>query len=81
MVIAEKEKGNHPFFVNCMAGSTVIGSFDKQHEIADICKKHNLWHHVDGCWGGFLVWSDKYKKTLFDGIERVDSITMNCHKG
>ena len=41
MIIAEKEKGNNPFFVNCMAGSTVMGSFDKQNEIADICKKHN----------------------------------------
>lgn len=81
MIIAEKEKGNNPFFINCMAGSTVMGSFDKQNEIADIAKKHGLWHHVDGCWGGFLAWSDKHKKTLFDGIERADSVTMNCHKG
>ena len=38
MIIKEKELGNHPFFVNCMAGSTVIGSFDKQNDIADIAK-------------------------------------------
>ena len=63
-----------------MAGSTVMGSFDNQNEIADISKKHGLWHHIDGCWGGFLAWSDKHKH-LFDGAERADSITMNCHKG
>ena len=80
MIIKEKELGNHPFFVNCMAGSTVIGSFDKQNEIADIAKKHGLWHHIDGCWGGFLAWSDKHKH-LFAGTERADSITMNAHKG
>lgn len=81
MIIAEKEKGNHPFFVNCMAGSTVMGAFDKQNEIADIAKKHGMWHHIDGCWGGFLAWSDKHKERLFAGTERADSITMNCHKG
>lgn len=81
MIIEDKELGNNPFFVNCMAGSTVLGSFDKQHEIADICKKHGQWHHIDGCWGGFLAWSDKHRKNLFAGTERADSITINCHKG
>ena len=36
MIVAEKEQGNKPFFVNCMGGSTVLGSYDNQNEIADI---------------------------------------------
>jgi len=63
-----------------MGGSTVLGSFDNQNEIADIAQKHGLWHHIDGCWGGFLAWSDKHKH-LFAGAERANSITMNVHKG
>lgn len=41
------EQGNRPFFVNCTCGTTVLGSFDPIHPIADICEKYNLWFHVD----------------------------------
>ena len=41
------ERGNHPFFVNCTCGTTVLGAFDPIHPIADICEKYNLWLHVD----------------------------------
>lgn len=57
-----------------------MGAYDNQNEIADIAKKHGLWHHIDGCWGGFLAFSDK-SKSLFAGCERADSLTMNTHKG
>jgi len=77
----EIAKGNKPFFVNSMAGSTVMGSFDDHHAIADICQKHGIWHHVDACWGGFLVFSEEAKRTLFNGIERSDSVGLNPHKG
>jgi hypothetical protein len=54
-----------------MAGSTVLGSFDNQNEIADIAQKHGLWHHIDGCWGGggggapsLTTWTDALKGGL-----------------
>ena len=37
MIEREIVKGNKPFFVNSTAGSTVMGSFDNHHEVADIC--------------------------------------------
>jgi glutamate/tyrosine decarboxylase-like PLP-dependent enzyme len=80
MIAEDKEKGNHPFFVNCMGGSTVMGSYDDQNAISEITKREGLWHHIDGCWGGFLAWSEKHKD-LFAGSEKADSVTMNCHKG
>lgn len=75
-------EGYTPFFVVGLAGTTVLGSFDDQEAIAAIAKKHNLWHHIDACWGGFLNWADKDKKqNLFKGVENADSLSFNPHKG
>jgi len=82
MIEAEIAKGNKPFYVNSMAGSTVMGSYDDHKAISAICKKYGLWHHVDGCWGGFLAFAEKHRdKGLFDGAELADSISLNAHKG
>jgi len=74
--------GYTPFFVVGLSGTTVLGSFDDQEAIAAIAKKHNIWHHIDACWGGFLNWADDDKKgSLFRGVEKADSISFNPHKG
>jgi glutamate/tyrosine decarboxylase-like PLP-dependent enzyme len=63
-----------------MAGSTVMGGFDDHNLLNEIAKKYGLWHHVDACWGGSLAWSKK-RDELFKGIEKVDSVSINAHKG
>lgn len=74
-----KAEGFVPFFVNATAGSTVLGSYDPFHDIAEICKRENLWCHVDASWGGAVVFSaaQRYK---MDGCGLADSITYNPHK-
>ena len=47
MILKHKSEGRKPFFVNCTAGTTVMGAFDPLHQIADVCQKHNIWMHVD----------------------------------
>ena len=37
MVKDEIAKGNKPFYLNSVAGSTVMGSFDDMNALADIC--------------------------------------------
>ena len=47
MILRHKEEGRKPFFVNCTAGTTVMGAFDPISDIADICQEHGIWLHVD----------------------------------
>ncbi|KAI5842485.1 glutamate decarboxylase 1 [Morchella snyderi] len=79
LVIKAKEEGFTPFYVNAGAGTTVLGSFDPFEEIGDVCRRHGLWFHVDGSWGGSVAFSENQKWRL-KGVERADSMTMNPHK-
>ncbi|XP_028280995.1 acidic amino acid decarboxylase GADL1 [Parambassis ranga] len=74
-----KSEGAVPFMVNATAGTTVLGAFDPIQEIADICEKHDLWLHVDACWGGAALMSKKHRQ-LLKGIHRADSVAWNPHK-
>lgn len=83
--IGKGEKSGFPFFVNATAGSTVTGSFDNLEQIATVCEKYRktydapLWLHVDGSWGGPVLFSSRYRSRM-NGIERCDSLTINPHK-
>uniref|UniRef100_A0A8D3CVI8 Glutamate decarboxylase 2 n=1 Tax=Scophthalmus maximus TaxID=52904 RepID=A0A8D3CVI8_SCOMX len=72
-------QGFVPFFVSATAGTTVYGAFDPLIAISDVCKKYNVWMHVDGAWGGSLLMSRRHRWKL-DGVERANSVTWNPHK-
>ena len=73
------EKGEQPFFVCATAGTTVTGAFDDLEAINAICKKYQLWFHVDAAYGGSLLFSNKFK-SLLTGINLADSSTLDFHK-
>lgn len=55
-------QGFVPFFVSATAGTTVYGAFDPLIAISDVCKKYNVWMHVDvSNTNGpfFVVWNHK----------------------
>lgn len=62
-------QGYEPYFVNATAGTTVLGVYDPLTEISEVCKRHGLWLHVDGAWGGSAAISKTYRH-LVKGIER-----------
>ena len=73
------KNGHRPFFVGATAGTTVRGAFDPIEQISDICNEFNIWLHIDGSWGGPVLFSKKYNY-LIKGSERSDSFTWCCHK-
>ncbi len=75
----DKQAGQHPFCVIATAGTTNTGAVDDLISIAEICREHNMWLHVDGAFGAGAILSEKGQQQL-RGIERADSITIDPHK-
>ena len=72
-------KGLIPFYLNATAGTTVLCAFDNVVALSKICKKNNIWLHLDGAFGGSVIFSEKYKY-LVDGINLTNSFCFNAHK-
>ena len=62
-----------------IAGATETGIIDPLPELADICQARGIHFHVDAAWGGPVLLSEKYCH-LLKGIERADSVAIDCHK-
>ncbi|KAF1923603.1 glutamate decarboxylase 1 [Didymella exigua CBS 183.55] len=80
LVKQSRERGETPFFVNATAGTTVHGSYDPFRALSAVCKKENLWLHIDGSWGGSVIFNRELASTRLDGCELADSIAINPHK-
>jgi glutamate/tyrosine decarboxylase-like PLP-dependent enzyme len=76
---ADLREGLRPFCVVASAGTVNTGVVDPLDEIASVAKEFDLWFHVDGAYGapGAL---DQRKKSLFAGLERADSVSLDPHK-
>jgi len=78
--LAEAERsGRQVFAVVASAGSTSTGAFDPLEAVAEFCRQHGLWFHVDGAHGASAVLSPKYA-SLAAGIGRADSLVWDTHK-
>lgn len=71
--------GLQPFFVNATAGTTVFGAYDPVDQIGDVCQQYGLWLHLDGAYGGSVIFTDKHRH-LVKGIEKTNSFSVNAHK-
>jgi aromatic-L-amino-acid decarboxylase len=72
-------QGKRPFCVIATAGTTNTGAVDDLVVLADLCRRYDLWLHVDGAYGGSAIFSDQHR-SLLRGIEQADSITIDPHK-
>ena len=50
-------KGFNSFYLNANTGTTVLGAYDNIKELAKVCKKNKIWLHVDGAFGGTVIFS------------------------
>lgn len=62
-----------------IAGTTETGSVDDLEALAKIAAEEQCHYHVDAAWGGPTLFSTRYSH-LLKGIEKADSVTIDCHK-
>lgn len=79
LIVEHRSCGAAPLLVGATAGTTVLGAFDDLSAISQICKRHDVWLHVDGAWGGPALFTKKLRP-LVRGIECADSMTFDAHK-
>lgn len=73
------KNGHKPIMVVGTAGDVSTGVVDDLKGIAHICKKYDLWFHIDGAYGApAAVIQDL--KPIFKGMEHADSIALDPHK-
>jgi aromatic-L-amino-acid decarboxylase len=68
-----------PFFVCATVGTTSTNAMDPLTEIGQICRKHDLWIHIDAAMSGTAAICPEYRHFL-NGVELADSFSFNPHK-
>jgi glutamate/tyrosine decarboxylase-like PLP-dependent enzyme len=71
--------GRQPFLVVATAGSVSTGVVDPLPEIAAVCRKHELWFHVDGAYGALAAQAPGSPESL-RGLAEADSVAVDPHK-
>jgi glutamate/tyrosine decarboxylase-like PLP-dependent enzyme len=79
LIAKDLKNGLKPFCVIGSAGTVNTGAVDPLDEIAEVAREFGLWFHIDGAYGA-LAAADETKRTLFRGLERADSISLDPHK-
>ena len=78
-VEADKKAGLTPCFVCATIGTTSSNGMDPIAAIAEVCRQHNLWLHVDAAMSGTAMLCPEFRY-LQNGVELADSYNFNPHK-
>ena len=73
------EAGIKPLAVVAAIGTTGSTAIDPLAAIADICRKYNVWLHVDAAYAGSALVLPEMR-WMIEGIDRVDTFVFNPHK-
>ena len=76
---ADRAAGLTPFFVCATIGTTSSNAMDSLVPLAEICRKNNLWLHVDAAMSGTAMLCPEFRH-LQRGVEFADSYNFNPHK-
>lgn len=75
----DRARGLQPMMVVGAAGTVSTGAVDPLNDIADLCREHGAWFHIDGAYGGFAAAVPGVPADL-GAIGRADSIAVDPHK-
>ena len=76
---ADLAKGCRPACVVATVGTTGVSGFDPLRAIGEVCRKHDVWLHVDAAWAGNALVLPEMR-WMIDGVELADSFVFNPHK-
>lgn len=71
--------GRRVMAVSACACSTPTGAFDRLEDVAEVCRRHGVWLHVDAAHGGGLLMSRTHRHRL-SGLQNADSVVWDAHK-
>ncbi len=78
-ILEDIQNGHQPLCVIASLGTTGTTAIDPLKPIAEICKKHNIWLHVDAAYAGTALVLEEYR-WMIEGMEDADSFVFNPHK-
>ncbi len=78
-VRADLAQGLRPACVVATVGTTSSTAVDPLPAIADVCRRHDVWLHVDAAYAGSAAIVPELRWVL-DGVAGADSLVLNPHK-
>ncbi len=75
----DREHGLTPCFVCATVGTTSSNAMDPVRAIGEVCRRQNVWLHVDAAMSGTAMVCPEFRQ-LQDGVELADSYNFNPHK-
>src|SRR6266404_4659858 len=79
MIASDLRKHFKPLAVVATVGTTSTASVDPIPEIAQVCREHKMWLHIDGAYGAGLALLPECK-WVGAGWSEADSLVINQHK-
>ena len=78
-IAADRAAGAVPAMVCATVGTTSSCAVDPVRAIGEVCRRENIWLHVDAAHAGSATVCPEHRG-LIDGLELADSYTFNPHK-
>jgi glutamate/tyrosine decarboxylase-like PLP-dependent enzyme len=78
-IVADKRDGMMPLLVVGTAGTVSTGVVDPLEELAAICRRHDVWLHVDGAYGAMAARVPGAPHSL-GALALADSVAVDPHK-
>jgi aromatic-L-amino-acid/L-tryptophan decarboxylase len=78
-IARDRAAGYLPIACAATVGTTGMTSIDPVPAIGEICRREDVWLHVDGAYGGMLGIVPEFRHVL-DGVDGADSLVVNPHK-
>ncbi len=78
-IAADRAAGVVPTCCVATFGTTGVGAVDPIAGVAEVCRREDVYLHVDAAWAGAALILPELQ-ALLEGVEAVDSFVMNAHK-